>query len=82
MRDSDRWQTAHKILHSNFQLTPSQARVAYRIARGEALANIAAAHGVAVSTVKTHLQAVFIKTGTHRQAELTALLARMHRAFR
>ena len=34
-----------------------------------------AALGVAVSTVRTHLLRLFEKTGTHRQADLAALLA-------
>jgi DNA-binding CsgD family transcriptional regulator len=52
------------------------------IARGETLASIAEAHGIAMTTAKTHLHSVFIKTRTHRQAELVALLARTNKAFR
>jgi hypothetical protein len=38
---------------------------------------IAKAHGIAVTTAKTQLHAVFKKTGTHRQAELAAMLWRL-----
>jgi DNA-binding CsgD family transcriptional regulator len=82
MKELQRLQAAEKILSSSFRLTPAEARIAYGIARGKTLATIAAAHGIAMTTAKTQLHAVFIKTGTHRQAELTALLAGMNRAFR
>ena len=78
----NRQQNACKILSCKFRLTPAEARIAYGIAHGETLVTIAALHGIAMSTAKTHLQGVFIKTGTHRQAELVALLARMHSSFR
>ena len=63
------------ILPSKFRLTPAEARIAVGIARGEALARIAEINGIAVTTARTQLKSVFKKTGTHRQAELTALLA-------
>ena len=81
MRKQDRQRAAHQLLSSSFRLTPAEARIACAIAHGESLATIAKAHGIAVTTAKTQLQAVFTKTGTHRQAELTALLARMSRVF-
>jgi DNA-binding CsgD family transcriptional regulator len=82
MKELDRQLIAHKILISHFRLTPAEARVAYGIACGKTLATIASGHGIAITTAKTQLSAVFTKTGTHRQAELTALLARTNRAFR
>jgi DNA-binding CsgD family transcriptional regulator len=48
--------------------------VALRVARGCGLAPISDELSLSVSTVKTHLQHVFEKTGTHRQAELVRLL--------
>jgi DNA-binding CsgD family transcriptional regulator len=82
VRQQDRQRVAHQLLSSSFRLTPAEARLACAIARGENLATIAKAHGIAVTTAKTQLHAVFTKTGTHRQAELAALLARMSWAFR
>jgi DNA-binding CsgD family transcriptional regulator len=58
-------------------LTEAEAAVAQRIARGEGLPVVAAALGVSPSTARTHLKHTFDKTGTHRQAELAALLARL-----
>lgn len=73
--DQHRQEIVRRILSSSFQLTPAEARIAYGIARGERLETIAKAHGIAITTAKTQLQAVFKKTGTHRQAELAAMLA-------
>jgi DNA-binding CsgD family transcriptional regulator len=82
MNERQRQNIAHEILSSNFRLTEAEAHVAYGIARGETLAAIAAARGIALTTVKTQLHAVFTKTNTHRQAELVALLVRLDSAFR
>ncbi len=61
-------------LRSRFCLTPAEAQIALGIADGETLAAVAEARGVSVSTARTQLKSVFVKTGTHRQAELVALL--------
>ena len=61
-------------LRSRFMLTPAEVQVALGIAEGETLAAIAKMRGVAVSTARGQLKSIFAKTGTHRQAELVALL--------
>jgi len=63
-------------LRSRFMLTPAEVQIALGIAEGKTLAAIAKMRGVAVSTARGQLKSVFVKTGTHRQAELVALLAR------
>jgi DNA-binding CsgD family transcriptional regulator len=80
-KERDREQIAYQFLSTSFGLTPAEARIAYGIARGERLATIAETSGIALTTAKTQLRAVFIKTGTHRQAELAILLARMGKVF-
>ena len=82
MNEQNKRRTAPSILEASFRFTPAEARIAQGIARGETLAAVAAAHGIAMTTAKTHLQSVFHKTGTHRQAELVALLARTNKEFR
>jgi len=62
------------FLAAVFSFTPSEARTAARLAAGLSVEEIAAESKVSVSTVRTHLGAVFDKTGTHRQAELVRLL--------
>jgi DNA-binding CsgD family transcriptional regulator len=64
-------------LRALFRLTPAEAAVALRVARGEGLPAVAEAFGVGRSTVRTHLQHVFEKVGTHRQAELARMLAQL-----
>ena len=59
---------------SRFCLTPAEVKIALGIADGKTLATVAEERGVSVSTVRTQLKSVFVKTGTHRQAELVALL--------
>jgi DNA-binding CsgD family transcriptional regulator len=63
-----------ELVQSLFDLTPAEARVARSLAAGETVDGIAAAGGVAQSTVRSHLRNVLEKTGCHRQAEIVALL--------
>lgn len=57
-----------------YDLTPAEAEVAIRVLEGHGLKSVADALHVTLSTVRIHLQRVFEKTGTHRQAELVRLL--------
>jgi DNA-binding CsgD family transcriptional regulator len=67
-------------LRSRFMLTPAEVQVALGLAEGKTLAAIAKMRGVAVSTARGQLKSIFVKTGTHRQAELVALLVGARRA--
>ena len=58
-------------LHS---LTRAEARLAALLAKGSSLEEAAATLSVSIGTVRSHLKAIFAKTGTSRQAELVALL--------
>lgn len=57
-----------------YGLTAAEARVALLTLRGAGLRPIAEELSISVSTVRIHLQRVFDKTGTHRQAALVRLL--------
>jgi DNA-binding CsgD family transcriptional regulator len=57
-----------------FGLTNAEADVALRVMRGDGLKPIAADLRLTRATVNTHLQHIFDKTDTHRQAELVRLL--------
>jgi DNA-binding CsgD family transcriptional regulator len=61
-------------LQQLYGLTPAEATVAIRILRGRGLQSVAEELSVTLSTVRIHLQRVFEKTQTHRQAELVRLL--------
>jgi DNA-binding CsgD family transcriptional regulator len=60
-----------------FGLTPAEARLAALIAEGRSPGEAAEKLGVAYSTARNQLKAVFAKTGAHRQSELAALLAQV-----
>jgi DNA-binding CsgD family transcriptional regulator len=51
-------------------LTYAEADVLARMTVGSRLDEIAKELGISVQTVRTHLKAIFTKTGTSRQAEL------------
>jgi DNA-binding CsgD family transcriptional regulator len=57
-----------------YDLTPSEERLALRLASGETLAEAAAQLGIRTSTARAALRSVFEKTGTHRQASLVRLV--------
>lgn len=57
-----------------FGLTPAEARLARAICNGESLATYAAATGVGVTTVKSHLRALFGKMGVNRQADIVRIV--------
>ncbi len=64
-----------EALQGIFGLTPREADLAQAMGMGKTLREFAAAEGVGLETARSHLHAVFAKTGAHRQAELVRLLA-------
>lgn len=62
-------------LRQAFGLTEAEVTVALLVATEPAgLGKVAQTLGISVSTVKTHLQRIFEKTDTHRQADLVRLI--------
>ncbi|WP_206452990.1 helix-turn-helix transcriptional regulator [Aurantimonas marina] len=57
-----------------YGLTQAEGEIAAAFALGLSLAEIAERRCNSVHTVRTHLKAIFSKTGTHRQSQLVALL--------
>ena len=55
-------------------LTPTELRVLLAIVESGGVPQVAAALGIAYSTVRTHLGRLFSKTGTSRQADLVKLV--------
>ena len=66
-------------LQRAFGLSASEARVASALTEGDTVEKIAATLRVSPFTVKSHLGAIFVKTGTNRQGELVALLSNLPR---
>jgi DNA-binding CsgD family transcriptional regulator len=65
---------ATALLRRLYSLTTAEADVAVRVANGADLKEISDELSVSITTVRKHLQHVFEKTDTHRQAELVRLL--------
>ena len=59
-----------------FNLTPAQVKVALHVAAQGSVAEYAEKTGISEATVRTHLKAIFAKTGVSRQAELARLVLR------
>jgi DNA-binding CsgD family transcriptional regulator len=69
---------SEQVLSLGFQLTAAEARLASSLAAGEGIGAASAKLAIGRETARTQLRAIFSKTGTRRQAELTALLSRLH----
>ncbi|MBZ9701822.1 MULTISPECIES: helix-turn-helix transcriptional regulator [unclassified Mesorhizobium] len=63
------------VLTTLFDLTPAEARVLLRIGSGLSASKSALALGIGENTLKTHLNRIFAKTGTRRQADLVKLVS-------
>jgi DNA-binding CsgD family transcriptional regulator len=60
-----------------YHLTTAEIQVLGQVLHGHALADTADILGLARSTVKTHLEAIYRKTQTNRQAELVSRIMRL-----
>lgn len=63
-----------EILRRRYELTAAEARLAEALCGGATLASYAAEVGIGVTTVKTHLRALFAKVGENRQVDLVRRL--------
>jgi DNA-binding CsgD family transcriptional regulator/PAS domain-containing protein len=64
----------HEALRSRFGLTRKEALLAGELAGGNSLDQAAARLGIARNTARSHLRALFAKTGVSRQGELVRLI--------
>lgn len=62
-------------LAETFKLTPAELRVLMAVVNVGGVPEVAPVLGISVPTVKTHLQKIFDKTSTKRQADLVKLVA-------
>jgi DNA-binding CsgD family transcriptional regulator len=63
------------VIRRAYQLTSAEVRVLFAVVDFGGVPDVAAALGIANSTVKTHLGRLFMKTDTRRQADLVKLVA-------
>lgn len=66
-----------ELIAGLFDLSPAEARIARALASGATVAGAAGQLGLSPETVRTHIKAIFSKTGLSRQADLLAILARV-----
>jgi DNA-binding CsgD family transcriptional regulator len=64
-----------KLIAQTFKLTPTELRIMLAIVEVGGVPEVAAALGIAESTVKTHLGRLYEKTGATRQADLVKIFA-------
>src|SRR5262249_12912987 len=64
-----------EVIGKLYKLTPTELRVLFAVVQVGGVPEVAEALGIAESTVRTHLQQLFAKTGTKRQADLVKLVA-------
>jgi DNA-binding CsgD family transcriptional regulator len=64
------------FLRNRFNLTRAEARLVVHLATGISLKSSAKVLGVGYETVRRQLKSAFLKTGTHRQAELLLIVIR------
>lgn len=76
MRDPEFPPHQIEALRGLFSLTRTEAVVAVRLAGGAPPAEIADSLGIGIGTVRTHIKQILLKTGTSRQAEAVAIIAR------
>lgn len=65
---------ASDVIQGLFDLTPAEAKIARALGGGMTIGQIANTTGASAATVRNQVQAVFGKTGMHRQADLVGLL--------
>jgi DNA-binding CsgD family transcriptional regulator len=68
-------QSPFEAIAQDFRLTPGELRVLFGIVDIGGVPQVASVLGISETTVKTHLQRLFEKTTTSRQADLVKLVA-------
>ena len=65
---------SQQMLGELFELTPAEANLALKLARGMSLAEVSEEQGISPHTARAQLKSIFAKTGVTRQAELVRLV--------
>ncbi|CAN5372663.1 hypothetical protein BH10PSE13_BH10PSE13_08700 [soil metagenome] len=81
VRGAGRWHgSAQAVLQTFYGLSPAEADVALRLARGQHRADIAGERGARLETVRSQIKIVFAKLGIGREVELVTMLGQLLRA--
>ncbi|MGE4430976.1 MAG: helix-turn-helix transcriptional regulator [Sphingobium sp.] len=79
-RGADRWHaSAGTVLQSCYGLSPAEADIALRLARGESRQVISDARRASIGTVRSQIKTVFLKLGVTREVDLAIMLGRLFR---
>ncbi len=62
------------MLEELFKLTPAEANLAIKLARGLSIAGVSAEQNISRHTSRAQLKSIFAKTGVTRQAELVRMV--------
>jgi DNA-binding CsgD family transcriptional regulator len=73
---TDRPNTSHTVLQHLYGLTPSEARVAAALARGDSVSDVAMQFELTLNSARWMVKQVLHKTDTRSQAQAVALIAR------
>ncbi|MCA3890828.1 MAG: helix-turn-helix transcriptional regulator [Burkholderia sp.] len=75
IRDAERKsQASHDIVRKLFDLTPAETALALALVNGQTLEEAADELAISKNTARSHLRAIFSKTGVTRQATLVRML--------
>ena len=70
----DKTSITESTLTGLFQLSPTQASIAVTLFEGKSVEEIADERGIKISTLRSHLADIFLRTGTDTQRDLMRLL--------
>jgi DNA-binding CsgD family transcriptional regulator len=76
IKDPEEGAPAQQTLRDLFGLTRTEAAIATALANGDDIPRIVSAFGISTGTVRSHIKTILTKTGTNRQAQVVALIAR------
>ena len=81
IRAADRTAHATKVAQTLFGLTDRERDVLFALIEIGGVPDIAPALNISLGTTRSHVKALFAKTGTHRQSELVRLVAEVASPF-
>jgi DNA-binding CsgD family transcriptional regulator len=70
-------ESAVALARQAYRLSPAEADLLLALMRGQTPQDFADARGVRITTVRTQMRALLLKTRTLRQQDLVALVARL-----
>lgn len=80
VRGAARWHgSAQTVLQAFYSLSPAEADIALRLARGQQRADIAQQRGAQLETVRSQIKIIFAKLGIGREVELVTMLGQLLR---